>query len=146
MCLIDWQVVRYCSPVLDLLYYIFSATDKALRAKEFENLLRVYHTALTKIVKKLGSDPQKLFGYDELLRQVKKFGKYSLVMSPLLIQIMLADAQDISNMDELSQDLSNDDRKPAAMIKGYDEKTQILYNERIQGLLSDVIKFDLYWQ
>lgn len=143
MCLIDWQVARYCTPVLDLLYYIFTSTDQRLREKEYDNLLRVYHSALTKIVKKLGSDPQKLFSYEDLLDQLRKFGKFSMLMSPVLISVMMADAKDISNMDDFSQDMNCD--KQVSLVKGFDAKTQILFDERIQGLLNDVDKLNLYW-
>lgn len=144
VCLIDWQVARYCTPALDLIYYIFSATNHQLRIKEYENLLRIYHTAFSKIVKKLGSDPEKLLSFDDLLSQLKKFGKFSLIMSPVLLQIMMADAKDVPNMDDLSQDMNNSDKK-VSLVRGFDAETQIMFNERIRGLMTDVTRLGLYW-
>lgn len=142
--MIDWQITRYSSPALDLLYYIFSATDSQFRAEEYNNLLRIYHTSLTQIVEKLGGDSQKLFTFDDLQNQMKKFGKFALVMSPMFIMMTLADEKDLANMDDISQELGKKDEQ-LSMVKGYDAETQILYNERIQGLMRDVVKLGLYW-
>lgn len=145
MCLIDWQIARYCSPALDLHYYLFSATDHESRAKDYENLLHIYHSSLTDIVQKLGSDPQKLFTFDDLQNQLKKFGKFSLVMSPILIQIMMADAKDVNSMDDLSQKIDGESEETVTLVTGYDADTQIVYNKRILELMNDVVNMKLFW-
>lgn len=142
---IDWQIIRYSSPVLDLLYYMFSATDKELRDKEYHNLLHIYHSALTDIVKKLGSNPEKLFSYDDLQAQMKKFGKFSMLMTPVLIQVMMANAEDISNMDDLSQEMDKKGEN-VGIVKAFTcEKTKKAYQKRIRETITDVLKYELYW-
>lgn len=46
--LIDFQLARYASPTLDLLYYIFCNTQKVLRDQYYEEFLHVYHSTLSK--------------------------------------------------------------------------------------------------
>lgn len=46
-CLIDWQVLRYASPVLDVLYYIFLNTTKELRGHNYNIYLKTYYESLS---------------------------------------------------------------------------------------------------
>jgi hypothetical protein len=45
--LLDWQIMRYASPVCDLLYYIFGCTTKSLRDKHYFEFLNVYYSSLS---------------------------------------------------------------------------------------------------
>lgn len=47
VCLIDWQITRYASPVTDLLYYLFSCIPKELRDSHYDTFLKVYHESLS---------------------------------------------------------------------------------------------------
>lgn len=46
--LLDFQISRYGSPVLDILYYIFCCTQKELRDQHYDNFLQIYHSSLSK--------------------------------------------------------------------------------------------------
>lgn len=52
--LIDFQLARYASPALDLLYFIFCNTQKELRDQHYEEFLRVYHSTLSKHLDRYG--------------------------------------------------------------------------------------------
>lgn len=47
VCLIDWQILRYCSPVTDLVYYIFLCTTKEMRDLHYDTFLKNYHESLS---------------------------------------------------------------------------------------------------
>lgn len=47
ICLLDWQVSRIASPVLDVLYFIFSSTTKELRDAHYDDFLQMYHNTLS---------------------------------------------------------------------------------------------------
>jgi hypothetical protein len=51
--LIDFQIIRYASPVLDVLQYLFLATTKELRDEHFDEFLNVYYEALSGFIKRL---------------------------------------------------------------------------------------------
>lgn len=141
--LVDWQISRYGSPALDILYYIFSATDKETRDQHFDNLLHLYYDALSKIVRRLGSDPDKLFTFNDLQNQLKVCGKFAITMPPLLLQVMMADANDVRNLDELCVEMDNSDDKNATLITGINGKTKAEYTRRIKGLLDDILRLNL---
>lgn len=52
VCFIDWQVMRYSSPVLDLMYYIFSCTKRELRSRNYNIYLKTYHDSLCEYIKR----------------------------------------------------------------------------------------------
>lgn len=46
-CLIDWQIMRYASPITDIMYYLFTCTTKDFRRDFYAEMLQVYHEELT---------------------------------------------------------------------------------------------------
>lgn len=45
--LIDWQLSRHASPVIDFVYFVFSCTTKEMRDIHYDNLLKTYHDHLS---------------------------------------------------------------------------------------------------
>lgn len=132
----DWQITRYVSPAVDLLYNIFSSTDKALREKEFDNLIKSYYESFSKTVKLLGSDPEKLFSFNDLQAELKRCGNYALIMAPQVVQYALADESSL-NLDKV---FDNVDGKQD-LITGLKETAQKKYEERVNGIVEDIVRF-----
>lgn len=140
---LDWQILHYGSPAIDLLYNIFTSTDRALREKEYTNLIRLYYESLSKTVKLLGSDPDKLFTYDDLLAELKRCGVYALLMAPLLLQILQANSNEISNMDEVFDKVANGESK-IELVTTLSSKGQSEYDRRLNEVFEDVIAMGYY--
>jgi hypothetical protein len=51
-CLLDHTIMRYASPVTDLMYLIFSGTSKELRDKHYQEFLNVYYEHLAGFIKR----------------------------------------------------------------------------------------------
>ncbi|XP_014214809.1 uncharacterized protein LOC106643982 isoform X2 [Copidosoma floridanum] len=88
--LLDFQLARHTSPVLDLSFFIYSCTDKKVRDLHFDELLKIYHDEVSKTVTALGSDTQKIYPWSVFIREVKEqfihglvFGMESITMSML---------------------------------------------------------------
>lgn len=64
--LFDFQLHRYCSPAVDLIDFIFTTSDKELRAKHYHSLIRLYYDQLALNIRLLGSDPAKIFTFEDL--------------------------------------------------------------------------------
>lgn len=144
MCILDWQVIRHCSPVVDLHYNLFTATDKELRDKEYENLLDLYYATLSQNITKMGSDPEKLISRAEFHRQLKRFGNFVLLTAPMIIQIALAKPKDIPNLDELWEQFANGDGETPEWVNFGEEDQEKLYIERIEEVVADVLKYDYF--
>lgn len=141
--ILDWQVLRYLSPAIDLLYNIFTSTDKTLRDSEYDNLLKLYHDSLSKTVRLLGSAPEKLFTLDDLKDEMKRCGNYALLLAPMLIQVSQADSSEISNLDEMSDKIAEGETRQE-LITGLSEHAQQEYDRRLNGVIGDLIRLGYY--
>ncbi|XP_031631015.1 uncharacterized protein LOC116345637 [Contarinia nasturtii] len=139
ICLVDWQLSHYSPPVIDLLYNIFTGTDHEFRAQHYETLLKTYHTSLSDTIRKLGSDPDKLYTYDDLIMQMKKFSDYALLLAPLIISIRVAKAKDISNLDEYAEHCERNES--VEMLGKFDDDTQAEFSRLMNGLLTDLVDY-----
>lgn len=139
ICLLDWQITRYCPPVLDLLYNIFTATDKPFRDQHYEKLLKTYYSSLSDSIRKLGSDPDKLYTYENLKDQLRKFGKFALLCAPMIISLCVAGPNDIGNLDDWTEFL--DKGEEPDLLRPYNEDTQQKYSTLINDLVTDLVNY-----
>lgn len=137
--MIDWQLSRYCSPALDLLYNIFSSTDKAFRDKHFETLLQTYYASLSQMISRLGSSPKDLFTYEDLQSELRKFGEYVLLCAPMVIRIKVANAKDVRDLVEYSDVIETD--PSVDLFLDFDEKTQLEYSRLVNEVVDDLIRY-----
>lgn len=134
--ILDWQIARYCPPVLDLLYNIFSSTDKPFRDRYYSKLVDTYHTSLSATIRKLGSDPE-LYSYETLQQQLRKFGDFTLLCAPLIISIRVAIATNSSG----DNDGSTDKREKILSNIHSSGETQTEYSRLINELLIDLVNY-----
>lgn len=140
ICILDWQFIRYMSPALDVLCSIFSSTNKALRHKEYMNLLKLYHDSLYKTIKMLGSDPDEIFTFENLQNELKKCGNYALLFAPIVIAVS-TDA--ISDLDETFINTKNEECGHNSKYR-MNSESLLRFSERIEGLLEDICNFGYY--
>lgn len=134
LCLVDWQLTRYASPVLDVLHYVFTATDKQLRDEHYPSLLQLYYSTIAANIEKLGSDPQLLFSYDDFSQQLQTFGVYALVASPFMIQIALANPNDLNDLEK-----TDASEEKIEMFRNYNETSLMKFKKRVVDVVSDCI-------
>lgn len=70
---------------MDLLYNIFTCTDRTLRDSEFDNLLCMYYDQLTSNIRKMGSDADELYSYDDFMDGLRICGNFALLTAPMLL-------------------------------------------------------------
>lgn len=133
--MLDWQISRLGSPALDLTYFFFTSTDKALRDKHLNEFLQIYYTNLADTLRACGSDPDKLFTFDNLKAELKQFGIYGVIMAPMLLQILVNDPKNIKQMDEFVTEEAKQD------IATFDEESAARYVERLSDVLNDAKSF-----
>ncbi|XP_015836997.2 uncharacterized protein LOC107397414 [Tribolium castaneum] len=110
--LIDWQLMKSGSPVCDLSYCLYSGASKQI----FDNLdhyLRIYHDSFSDCVTELGSDPHKLYPFEALKADWKKYAKFGMIMSFSILRMKLTHKEDIIDltdgfeMDEINEVFAN---------------------------------------
>lgn len=74
--MLDFQLARCASPVLDLSFLIYSCTLKPFRDQYFDDILKTYYSALSNAIKSLGSDPEKVYPLALFMKEVKRYSSY----------------------------------------------------------------------
>ncbi|KAL7029770.1 hypothetical protein ACKWTF_006353 [Chironomus riparius] len=147
--LLDFQIIRYSSPVLDLMYYIFGCTVKSLRDKHYQEFMDVYYDTLADFIKRLGSNPDKVFPREAFNEHLKKFGKFGFIMAMMVLPMFTANAEDIPDMDAMAekfQDLKETGEKldPSEIVDFSSFKTVDVFNERMRDVIQDMYDFGYF--
>lgn len=134
-------MTRLCSPVTDLFDSLLTTCDKDFLDNHFERLIRLYHKTLSKSIQRLGSDAERLCSFEDLQNQLKKGGKYALMISLLTLPLALPDANEIPDLDNTENGPQNDDDEILAPFSG---ATQAIYHRRVNDLMAGLIRLGYY--
>lgn len=141
--LIDWQISRYCSPILDFVYFTFICTDRELRAKHFDEMISIYHRSLKELLDHMGGDVASQFPFTSLLRQLKKFGKFGVITAIFILPTIQSKKEDLPDMDFIAEKMKNGEMDPVfqeEMMKKFQEQLNTT-NPRIRDVMVDAIKY-----
>lgn len=135
----DWQLAHYSSPVLDVLYNIFTSTTKEFRDQHYDTLLNTYYSSLCEMIRKLGSDPNKLYTFQDFTRQMAKFSEYALLYAPIILSIRMTQEKDVANLDEYAE--QRESGKDVDLFYQFDDKTQAIYSRLINDAVADLVNY-----
>uniref|UniRef100_A0A182M746 CHK kinase-like domain-containing protein n=1 Tax=Anopheles culicifacies TaxID=139723 RepID=A0A182M746_9DIPT len=102
MRMIDFQLARYSSPVLDISFFVYSCTSQELRAAHYQDLLDAYYGGLAEMLRDLGSDPEVVFPYSELEKELKQYARFGCGMGIESIPFSLLDESDVPDLDKIT--------------------------------------------
>lgn len=132
-CLIDWQITQFCSPAIDISYFLYSSTEQNLRHKHYEEVLRAYYDSLAETLHRLGSDADKLFRWEDLLEQMQKFARYGFVLAFMLLHIVSAKPEDIPDMDQMARDMAANPN--IDLSNSFMTHVNPLFDRRVKGVI-----------
>lgn len=133
--------MRYAPPLTDLLYNLFSSTDKKTRDEEFSNYIHDYYDQLSNNIRKMGSDPDKIFPYEAFKKELKLSGNIAFLLTPMLIEISQAESKDVSNLDQMCEEMANGDGElKLNLISGLSDSAKIIYHQRINDSIGDLTR------
>lgn len=135
ICLLDFQIARFASPVLDLVYFLFTSTNKAVRDDHIHTIWDLYHTQLSRTIRRLGSDPEKLYNRATFDQELIRYGKFGALIAPMLLQVITAPASELPDMDKMAEDAAEKVHDPEMFLKGDAERA---YNVRVTDVMRDV--------
>ncbi|XP_031627329.1 uncharacterized protein LOC116343426 [Contarinia nasturtii] len=139
--LIDWQIARHVSPIIDIVYFIFFCTTKELRDAHYDDFLKTYHETLSKHITKLGSDPETLFPYKLMLEHFHSLGKVGLILATVMLPIIMKDSAQEINLDEISEDVVGNKKELDASIFLSIESNK-RYNQRLREIIIDMVRLE----
>uniref|UniRef100_A0A182VRI2 CHK kinase-like domain-containing protein n=1 Tax=Anopheles minimus TaxID=112268 RepID=A0A182VRI2_9DIPT len=104
MRMIDFQLARYSSPVLDISFFVYSCTSQELREAHYQDLLDAYYGGLAEMLRDLGSNPDVVFPYSELEKELKQYARFGCGMGIESIPFSLLDESDVPDLDKITGD------------------------------------------
>ncbi|XP_040152163.1 uncharacterized protein LOC120893969 [Anopheles arabiensis] len=141
--LIDWQLSRYGSPVLDLVYFIFNCTDEEMRSHSYQRLLSIYYQSLSEHLHNLGGDVERQFPRSAFREQLKKFGRYGLLIAMLILPMICTPNDELPDTNKAMEGLvkENPDGDDEVHFEyGTTEKAAIRYQKRMSGCIRDMVR------
>ncbi|OXU16940.1 hypothetical protein TSAR_016076 [Trichomalopsis sarcophagae] len=102
--LLDFQLARCVSPVLDLSFFIYSCTDQTLREKHFDDLLKIYYNELSKTIKVLGSNPEKVYSWEQFSKEVKEQFVHGVTFGLESVTFGMLPADETFDLDVIKED------------------------------------------
>nr|CAD7439495.1 unnamed protein product [Timema bartmani] len=68
--IVDFQVVAYCSPIQDLIFFLYTSTEMGLVVDHYDELIRVYYDNLVEFLQLLGCDIGP-FSFETFLEEIE---------------------------------------------------------------------------
>ncbi|XP_058821969.1 uncharacterized protein LOC131683732 [Topomyia yanbarensis] len=102
--MLDYQLARYSSPALDISFFVYSCTSQALREAHYEDLLNAYHQSLSDMLRDLGSNPEELFPYSDLQKELHEFARFGVGMGIESIPFSLLEEHEVADLDQIQGD------------------------------------------
>ncbi|XP_050078286.1 uncharacterized protein LOC126565178 [Anopheles maculipalpis] len=99
--MIDFQMVRCGSPVLDIIMFVYCCTDQTLRMMHYDQLLSTYYQSFSEMLTDLGTEPQETFPATALAEELVRFGRFGCGIAVEAIPLSLLDGADVPELDSI---------------------------------------------
>lgn len=86
---IDFQMVTYSPPVVDLLFILYAHTDRTTRKKYMDELIRLYYRNLQHNLAKYEIDIDEICTYENFLKMVEQFKSIFILQALTYTQVHL---------------------------------------------------------
>ncbi|CAG9853994.1 unnamed protein product [Phyllotreta striolata] len=94
MVLLDFQMSRLASPILDLSYYLYSTADRNVLDK-FDHLLEEYHKELENYLRQYDINVDDLLTLKRLRTSWRKYGRFGFAMSAFILRAALSKEDEV---------------------------------------------------
>lgn len=111
----DFQMSRYSSPALDLLYFMYTSPSEDVRSEHTEHLLEEYHKELHDTLKILGCEHHQ-FTIEQLKEEFEDKSFFGLIAACTVLTAVLAEPAETYDMENITEDGSVLDSKSVERI------------------------------
>ncbi|XP_013137149.1 PREDICTED: uncharacterized protein LOC106102271 [Papilio polytes] len=95
---LDYQGCQSSNPLRDLMYFIFSGSDAAFRARYYRQLLEFYYSELCKALRRLHVDPEEVYSKEDYEYELELMQPYGLIMGVMLIPVITVHEENAPDM------------------------------------------------
>ena len=137
--IIDWQMCRYASPILDIVFLLFVNTNQSLRVKHFDDLTVHYLSTCQNFLEKLGGHAH--FSKEEFNKQMKTFGLFGFILSVSLIPLLIRPMEVMADAEKFMAAIKNPEEHKELADKIFEIRKP--YAERMIGSIEDAFQMGL---
>lgn len=147
--LLDFQELRYASPVLDVSLFMFFNMNEALYKSIWAKILKTYHSSMINsiidLLKTTSDDPRlEVYSFNNFLEHYKKFALYGALVSMHFIPWMTCTAKECERIGLLAfEDLKGKEFYDLTMAGGGQETDEFIV--AIMKHASDMGYFDNWY-
>ncbi|CAB3219722.1 unnamed protein product [Arctia plantaginis] len=129
---LDLQTMQATSPMIDLMYFIFTGSDGQFRAQYFEKLLELYYTELEEALKRFHLVPEKVYSRADFDHDLKEKLPLGLKLAAFILPVLTVSEEDAPKV--------NDDLDISSFcVKNTSDRCAQLLNE----VVDDYIKWGI---
>ncbi|KAF5288628.1 hypothetical protein FQR65_LT11999 [Abscondita terminalis] len=99
LAIIDWQLSHLGSPVLDMVHFLYTCTDKCFRDLHYNEVIAKYYDCLSGFLNDLGSEVAQLFPYSVYQDHLRKFSVFGLYIAVQILYITFS-LQNVSSVED----------------------------------------------
>jgi len=101
--LVDFQLARFSSPVLDLQYFLCTSTNDEVRFRQRDHLLSEYHAEFRDTLEVLDLDPDQ-YTLEQLKEEFEEKEEYGLLVVCSALWAMLASSSHVPDFSQLTEE------------------------------------------
>ncbi|XP_048001217.1 uncharacterized protein LOC125237994 [Leguminivora glycinivorella] len=128
---VDFQLVHDANAVVDLMFFIFTATDESFRRAHFHELLHLYYEKLRASLLRLHIDPDQVYPEKTYRARLEEFSMLGLAIGVGLLPVVLMDKDKMPDFHE------------NAGIDDFAVEGSPLFKERFNGILNNYVEWGL---
>lgn len=99
---IDFQLLRYASPVLDVIYFMWTSAREEVRQKRMEDLYHSYLETLNNTLEELGCEER--LTEEEFQKDLKAASDWIIVAICSFLPMMQTESEDVVDMEEMTEE------------------------------------------
>lgn len=125
---VDYQLLRYASPVTDISYFLYMSTDGNFLSTNTDRILDIYYNTMSAVLRQCNMDIKDVYPKKVFDKQLKEYSVFGLIEALISMKIITADGEEAIKMtgqmcmEEMPENLS---------------PNRSLYVERVNGVVND---------
>lgn len=139
LCFLDFQAMRYASPVTDIIYFLYLCTDSTFRTKYFEDLKVAYYNKLESFLRKFDIDVNNVYPKEEFNKDINEMLPYGLLAALVELRIVTTTHEDEVNSygSEVNIDTYEDSKREPNSAKLYEVRVNDVVNDSVKSGVMD---------
>ncbi|XP_060532513.1 uncharacterized protein LOC132705723 [Cylas formicarius] len=101
--LIDFQISQLASPMMDLSYHLFTVCSEET-LKSIKSIFDIYYDSLSEHLRKLGSDPLKIFPRSTLIDHWSKYWPFGVIMTFITMPLIHTESSDVVAIENMNEE------------------------------------------